>query len=190
MSPQQACLPELERAGIEPESVRWIIQTHLHNDHTGAVAAIASFPNAQVLATRDEWQFAHAPHRIMRAGYIDADFRGHRVDWVLLDSNDDGYDLYGDGVVRLWRTPGHTPGHQSVEVTLPRSGSLLLTADACYTMSQWEGRALAAVATSLLDHVHSLEKLHRLANRAQATVILGHDQESWQLLPKAPEYYD
>ena len=37
-------------------------------------------------------------------------------------STDDGYDLYGDGVIRMWQTPGHAPGHQSFEITLPNIG--------------------------------------------------------------------
>src|SRR5687767_1019932 len=30
MSPDQALLPGLERIGVEPESIRWVVQTHLH----------------------------------------------------------------------------------------------------------------------------------------------------------------
>ena len=31
------------------------------------------------------------------------------VDWVLLEDSDDGYDLYGDGTLRMWQTPGTAP---------------------------------------------------------------------------------
>ena len=49
MTPEQAVLPSLERIGVDPASVRWIVQSHLHLDHTGALAEIEHFPNAQVL---------------------------------------------------------------------------------------------------------------------------------------------
>ena len=46
MSEQQHCAAQLGRLGIEPESVRYVVQTHLHIDHTGA---LGHFPNATVL---------------------------------------------------------------------------------------------------------------------------------------------
>jgi N-acyl homoserine lactone hydrolase len=190
MRPEEACVPQLEQMGIDLSAVRWIVQTHLHMDHTGAVAAAEHFPNAQVMVTRAEWEFAFAPDPVMAAGYVAKDFGRRGIPWVLLDEQDDGYDLYGDGVVRLWQTPGHSPGHQSIEVTLPHSGAMLLTADACYLREQWSGRVLPTVATSLLDAMRSLRRLQRLAERSQATVILGHDLEEWQTLRRAPEYYD
>jgi glyoxylase-like metal-dependent hydrolase (beta-lactamase superfamily II) len=33
----------------------------MHLDHTGAVAALDRFPNAQVLVTRSEYEWAQAP---------------------------------------------------------------------------------------------------------------------------------
>ena len=47
--------------GFDPADVRWIAQSHLHLDHTGALAAIEEFPNAEVLVTRTEHAWAHAP---------------------------------------------------------------------------------------------------------------------------------
>ncbi|WP_199911718.1 MBL fold metallo-hydrolase [Dongshaea marina] len=56
------------------------------------------------------------------------------MDWLLLDGeSDDGYDLFGDGALKIWFTPGHTPGHQSLQVNLEESGAYLLTGDSCYT---------------------------------------------------------
>jgi N-acyl homoserine lactone hydrolase len=190
MRPEEACVPQLERLGIALTDVRWIVQTHLHMDHTGALAAIGSFPNAEVLVTRSEWEFAHAPDPIMAGGYIREDFADGSVRWELLEDSEDGYDVYGDGVIRLWRSPGHSPGHQSLEISLPKSGSILLTADACYLQEQWEGRSLPAVATSLLDAVRSVRRLKRLADRAGSTVVFGHDLEQWGSLLKSPDYYD
>src|SRR4051812_31301043 len=40
MTPDHACIPQLRAIGIDPADVRWIVQTHLHIDHTGAVTSI------------------------------------------------------------------------------------------------------------------------------------------------------
>jgi len=190
MTPDQAVLPTLERLGVDPGSIRWVVQSHLHLDHTGAVAVIDRLPNAQVLVNRTEHEFAHAPISFAEWGYCRADFVKPGIDWVILEDADDGYDLFGDGTLRCWRTPGHSPGHLSFEVHLPSGASLLLAVDAANNMEQWEERVLPGFALSTLDFVNSVRKLRRLAWRAQATVVPGHDPERWPSFRLAPAYYD
>jgi N-acyl homoserine lactone hydrolase len=190
MDEKQACVPALEEAGVDPSSVRFILQSHLHLDHTGAVAALDAFSNAKVVATRAEYQYAHGPDWFAGGAYIDADFMKDGVDWVLLEETDDGYDLYGDGVIRMWQSPGHAPGHQSFEVTLPESGSMLLTVDAAYTTDHWDETALPGFLASTVDTVRSVRKLHRIAERSGSTVVTGHDPDAWPKFKHAPEAYD
>jgi glyoxylase-like metal-dependent hydrolase (beta-lactamase superfamily II) len=190
MTEEQACVPALRRAGFDPAAVRFILQSHLHLDHTGAVAALQDFPNAHVVATREEFEYAHAPDWFAVGGYIQADFNKPDVEWVLLEPTDDGYDLYGDGVIRMWQTPGHATGHQSFEITLPNTGSVLLTIDAAYTTDHWEEKALPGFLASTVDTVRSVRKLHRIAARSDSTVVTGHDPDAWPKFKQAPEFYD
>jgi glyoxylase-like metal-dependent hydrolase (beta-lactamase superfamily II) len=189
MTPEQACVPALRSAGFDPADVRFILQSHLHLDHTGALAALDEFPNAKVVVTRTEHEYAHAPDWFAAGAYIDADFKRDGVPWELLEETDDGYDLYGDGVIRMWRSPGHAPGHQSFEITLPETGSLLLTVDAAYTTDHWEEKALPGFMASAVDTVRSVRKLHRIADRSGATVVTGHDPDAWPGFKQAPEFY-
>lgn len=190
MRPEEACLPQLEAIGIDPADVRFIAQSHLHLDHTGALAVFDRFPNARVLASRTEFEYAHAPDWNVAPAYISADFVKPGIRWDLLEPTDDGYDVYGDGVVKLWQTPGHSPGHLSVEVTLPSSGSYMLAIDAAYTLEHWNETALPGLLTSMTDVVRSVRKLHRLAERSQSTVVTGHDPDAWPGFKQAPEYYE
>jgi N-acyl homoserine lactone hydrolase len=190
MKPEEAVVPTLERLGVDLARVRWIVQSHLHLDHTGAVAAIDRFPNAQVLATREEYEWAQAPDTFTALGYIKADYQKPGIDWVLLEDADDGWDLFGDGVLRCWRTPGHSPGHQSFEVTLPSGRAFLLAVDAANTLEHLEEKALPGFLISAVDTTRSVRKLRRLAWRADAVVVAGHDPEQWPTLKHAPDYYD
>jgi glyoxylase-like metal-dependent hydrolase (beta-lactamase superfamily II) len=190
MTPEQACVPALQAAGFDPADVKWILQSHLHLDHTGALGALDQFPNAQVLATRTELDYGHAPDWFAAGGYIQADFNKPGVPWVLLEDYEDGYDLYGDGVIRAWRTPGHAPGHQSFEITLPNTGSVLLTVDAAYTMDHWEEKALPGFLASTVDTVRSVRKMHRIADRSGSMVVTGHDPDAWPNFKHVPEFYD
>ncbi len=190
MTVEQACVPALRAAGFNPADVVYILQSHLHLDHTGAIGAIHEFPNAQVIATRDEFEYAFAPDWFAAGGYIQKDFNKPGVPWSLLESTEDGYDVFGDGTIRCWRTPGHAPGHQSFEITLPNSGTILLTVDAAYTTDHWEEKALPGFLASVVDTVRSVRKLHRIARRSNATVVTGHDPDAWPTFKHVPEAYD
>ncbi len=190
MTPEQACVPAMKAAGFDPADVKWILQSHLHLDHTGALGSIDAFSDAQVIVTRTEYDYAHAPDWFAAGAYINADFDRPNVRWNMLEETEDGYDLYGDGVIRMYRTPGHAPGHQSFEITLPNSGSMLLAIDAAYTTDHWEEKALPGFMASAVDAVRSVRKLHRIADRSGSTVVTGHDPEAWPGFKQAPEFYD
>ncbi len=190
MRPEQALVPSLERVGIDLASVRWVVQTHLHLDHTGALAVIDRLPNAQVLTTRAEYEWAHNPQAFDAIAYCRADYVKDGVDWVLLEDDEDGWDLFGDGTLTCWRTPGHSPGHLSFEVRLRSGATFLLAGDAANSLAHYEERALPGFLVSAADTVRSVRKLRRLAWRSQATVVAGHDPEQWPTLRHAPDYYD
>ena len=87
-------------------------------------------------------------------------------------------------------TPGHTPGHQSIEVHLPSGDAFVLTGDAANSLDHLNEKALPGFLISAPDTLTSVRRIRRLAWRAQATVVAGHDQDQWSTLKHAPEYYD
>ncbi|MGJ3239988.1 MAG: hypothetical protein ACFE0Q_14850 [Anaerolineae bacterium] len=83
-------------------------------------------------------------------------------------------------------------GHQSVLVRMPKTGAILLTIDAVpfgagFTRDeQDEGSNPNAEAIRI-----STIKLLDLVEREHiGLVIFGHDQEQWETLKKAPEFYE
>ena len=80
-----------------------------------------------------------------------ADYDKPGVPWVLLEDSEDGYDLFGDGTLRLWWTPGHTPGHASIEINLPSGASFFLAADAANSLDHIHERKMPAFNVSLAD---------------------------------------
>ena len=67
---------------------------------------------------------------------------------------------------------------------------MLLTVDAAYTMDHWEEKALPGFLASVVDTVRSVRKLHRLAQRSNATVVTGHDPDAWPKFKHVPGAYD
>ncbi len=176
----------LQAMDVDPASVRYVIQSHLHLDHSGAVG---HFPNAEYVVQRRELEYAYTPDWFQRPAYIRADF-DRDVDWRFLDGeNDDGYDLFGDGTIKTLFTPGHAPGHTSLVVTLEETGPVMLTADACYTMDHYNNAVLPGLIHSASDVASSVQKIHRAVDALGAMVVTGHDPDEWPGFKKAPEYY-
>ncbi|MFE1307818.1 MBL fold metallo-hydrolase [Streptomyces sp. NPDC058755] len=107
----------LAAAGISPQHVDTVINTHLHHDHVGWNTTFAdgrlrpTFPMARYLITREELAHAYGVRPPT-----------HIVDSVLplqaagqLETCDP--DTRVDHEVRLVPAPGHTPGHVLVDIT-------------------------------------------------------------------------
>ncbi|WP_051753474.1 MBL fold metallo-hydrolase [Streptosporangium amethystogenes] len=142
---------ELARVGTAPEEVEAVVITHLHSDHaSGAVVAGApAFPNARYVLQRAELDAAAET-------VLDHVVRplGERVQAV-----DGGAEVLPG--IRVLLAPGHTPGHQVVQV-----GDLLLTGDVVLHPVQLENPRVtylydddpelaAATRVELLDRVRA-----------------------------------
>jgi len=158
-----AYLDNLARAGMRPEDVDIVVNTHLHDDHVGWNTTLVdgewvpTFPNATYLMSRADFEFWDpANGNASRVGHIgplvfaDSVAPVHRAG--LVELWDDHHDI--DSNLRLDLAPGHTPG--SSILTL-RSGSdravfvgdmlhtplQMLTPDvnSCYCEDQAQARA-------------------------------------------------
>ena len=186
MSEEDFVVNRVQELDIDPASVRYVVQSHLHLDHSGA---IGQFPNAEYVVQRRELEYAYAAHWFQAPAYIRADF-DRDVNWLFLyGEHDDNYDLFGDGTIKTLFTPGHSPGHTSLVVTLEESGPMMLTADACYEMDHYNNLTLPGLLHSASDVADSVQKIRRTVDALDATVVTGHDPNEWPKFKKAPEYY-
>jgi glyoxylase-like metal-dependent hydrolase (beta-lactamase superfamily II) len=189
MDPRDNCIDQCRSVGVRPEDVRYVVQSHLHLDHSGA---IGRFPRAEHIVQRIEYEYAYDPDWFSAGAYIRADFDRPNLSWKFLGGEyTDHFDLFGDGVLRMIFTPGHSPGHQSFLLTLPNSGPILLCIDAAYTIDHWENKALPGLVCSSVDAAHSVAKLRKIAADTNALVVTGHDPDLWRTFRKAPSaFYD
>ncbi len=139
---------------------------------------------------RSELHYAYVPDFFMKGAYIRKDF-DKPVDWLILNGWDDGrFDLFGDGSIVTYFTPGHTPGHQSIMVNLPKSGPMFLAADSCYTLDNLNNNILSGLAWNFGESVKSVEKMKALQKLYGAQIVTGHDPEAWKAFKQAPKYYE
>jgi glyoxylase-like metal-dependent hydrolase (beta-lactamase superfamily II) len=159
----------LRSLGVDPAGIDYVALSHLHQDHC---AGLSMIPNATLLIQRDEYAFAFdGDNRMYDSSYFDL---GHPVKQISGE-----YDVFGDGTLTLFPTPGHTPGHQSARVRLP-GGDVILAADCCYTHEVLDTLRLAPGSHDREQHLRSLRLLREL-RAGGARILFGHDPEQPQL---------
>lgn len=170
---------QLASIGLAPGDVSTVVLSHMHFDH---VSALELFRHARIVVQRKELAFARSPAVYQATTYIASDFAGD-FDWHPIDGP---LDLFGDGTIELIPTPGHTPGHQSMLVSL-EGGSLLLLADATYQLDKMRDRLLPAIVYDPEAMVASWELLEWLAKREGAEMFCSHDLHFKARMRLAPE---
>ncbi|MFF9002985.1 MBL fold metallo-hydrolase [Streptomyces achromogenes] len=119
-------LDNLARAGVRPEDVDIVINTHLHIDHVGWNTYlnerrwVPTFPNATYLMPKDDFDFWNPEHNhkpLLGRGnqnvFEDSVAPVHAAGQTLLWENSHRI----DSGLRLDAAPGHTPGSSVLTLT-------------------------------------------------------------------------
>src|SRR4051794_18348412 len=108
----------MAEAGIAPEEIDIVLASHLHFDHAGGFTYRDSagrlrptFPRAQYIVRRGEWDDATHPHERNRASYLADNYLPLAEAGVLQLVDDDATIMPG---VKVRRTGGHCMHHQMV----------------------------------------------------------------------------
>jgi N-acyl homoserine lactone hydrolase len=130
----------LASAGTKPESIDYVMLTHLHFDHAWNLDL---FPNACVFVQREELFHAIDPVATQRIYYFKETLIGllHRKRPARLRLVDGDFDVMSG--VHLMKTPGHTPGMQVVIVTTAK-GRVALVSDLGDHYRNWHPADLRA----------------------------------------------
>ncbi|WP_020658268.1 MBL fold metallo-hydrolase [Amycolatopsis benzoatilytica] len=172
-------LDALGAAGFAPDEVDLVLLTHLHTDHVGWNTRardgewVPTFPAARYVTARAEREFwagfaMDGPRQQMFEDSLLPVERAGLLDLVDVPAN--GVEIVSG--VRLLPTPGHTPGHVSVEVT--SSGeTALITGDAVHHPVQFAHPEIGASVD--IDPAESEKTRRRLLTglAGSETLVLG-----------------
>jgi N-acyl homoserine lactone hydrolase len=165
---------QLAQIGVKPSDIKYIAVSHSHPDHIGNVDM---FPTSTLLIQKAEWDFAFAGGKKPFA----ADHPAKQLE--------SDFDVFGDHTVEIVQTPGHTPGHQSLLVQLPRTGWLLLSGDAVHFKTNWENRRIPAGNTDKQATLVSMDRIASLLAARHAQLWINHDKAQSATLNYAPQFY-
>ncbi len=166
---------QLEQIGVKPADIQAMGVSHTHPDHIGNVEL---FPQAILYVQKAEydWPGANNEPRFKPS---------HPVELLSGDK-----DVFGDGSVTILSTPGHTPGHQSLLVKLPKTGAVVLSGDAAHFKSNWENRRVPVNNVSKEQSLASMQKIADTLGKEKAQLWINHDKAQRDSQKMAPEFYD
>jgi glyoxylase-like metal-dependent hydrolase (beta-lactamase superfamily II) len=112
LPPEAKPLPDIiASAGIDPERIDMVVNTHLHWDHCGWNTIVTqgapqpAFPRAKYYTRRGEWEHAHRKHPRDSVAYLDANY-DPLVESGRMRLIDEDTEIAPG--VRLCLAPGHT----------------------------------------------------------------------------------
>ena len=172
----------LAQMNVKPEQVTFVGISHFHADHTGQ---LGPFANATLLIGKGDWDGVNANPPMGGAnvaGFKEWMGTSRKVKPLSADE-----DVFGDGSVIVFRTPGHTPGHSAVLVKLKEKGSVILLGDAAHFHENYESNGVPGFNFDRAQTIASLERIKAIEKNLKATVIIQHDPRDVGKLPMFPD---
>lgn len=171
----------LASLGIQPQDIDLVINTHLHSDHCSGnttwrdeseSAVTATFPNAEYLTQRREYEDAINPNERTRATYL-------LDNYVPLVESGQMRLLDGDAQItpslRGVVTPGHTPAHMSIIFESQGETAFFLCDLATYMVHFERIAWMTAYDVEPLVTLETKRKWRAWAIERDATLISVHD---------------
>lgn len=173
---------QLAEISVDPSKIDFLAFSHLHNDHTGNAGL---FKNSTWLMQEAEYTIAFSENA-KNYGYLPQDYSNKRGNTIIkLHGN---HDVFGDGAVVIISTPGHSPGHQSLFVDLPKTGPIILSGDLYHFKENRDNYGIP-VWNSKKETIHSFALIDTLLERSKASLWIQHDKEQFDTLRHAPQFY-
>jgi N-acyl homoserine lactone hydrolase len=167
---------QLDALGVKPADITYVAISHTHSDHVGNIGL---FTSSTVLIQGAEYDWAMS--QPMKPAFAPS----QRIEKLAGD-----HDVFGDGSVVIFSTPGHTPGHQSLLVVLPKTGAIVLSGDAVHLQDNWDHRRVPSMNTSREQTLASLDRIASVLADRKAQLWINHDLAQSRGLRHAPEPYE
>ncbi|RXH25445.1 lactamase [Bradyrhizobium nanningense] len=166
---------QLEQLGVKPDDIKAMAVSHTHPDHIGNVEL---FPQSVLYVQKAEydWPGANNAPRFKPS---------HPAELLNGDK-----DVFGDGSMTILSTPGHTPGHQSLLVKLPKTGAVVLSGDAVHFKDNWDHRRVPSMNVDKDQTAASMQKIADILAKEKAQLWINHDKAQRDSQKLAPEFYD
>lgn len=179
MSEEQRLPNRLAELGLQKEDVDVVFCGHLHFDHAGGLCEMC---HADVHVHKSELESAK---NLEDEAYFAEDF-DCPINWKVFQGE---YDLISG--VRAIETPGHTAGHMSMLIELPKGKPILLAGDAADLSENLEKEIPPGLCWQENEEmaIESIRKLKDIAKRSSAQIWPNHDMKFFQSKNCFPQFF-
>ncbi|MEO5926275.1 MAG: MBL fold metallo-hydrolase [Bryobacteraceae bacterium] len=149
---QDAIVDGLKKAGLDPAKIKYIVVSHAHGDHDGAVKFLQDTYGARVIMGPKDWELAAREANPPRKD---------------IEATDGQKLTLGDTTITIYITPGHTGGTLSVLVPVKDHG-------VPHMAMEWGGTALSGGTTKemLQSYISNANRFSDIAAGSGADVII------------------
>jgi N-acyl homoserine lactone hydrolase len=169
---------QLKKLGMTTDDIKVVVTSHTHLDHAGN---IGMFPKAIHVLQKKElyqgWWPEKFQGRAVNGSFVLGDIAAAR-DYTYYEI-DGELDLFGDGTVKIIPTPGHTLGHQSMKIKLPKTGPVIITQDAVWMQENLDGY-VAGLNYSQQAYIDSVTKIKMMRDLEGAQILMSHDAAQFE----------
>lgn len=175
----------LSEIGVDPAKIEHVAFSHTHGDHVGNGNL---FTGATLYIQQAEYDIAFGPEAVSKWNFEVTSYDKLRANKIVKLNGD--HDIFGDGSVVIIATPGHTPGHQSLLVRLPKTGQVILTGDMVHLQDNWINRRVPSFNFDVAQSLKSMDKVAGIMQKTGAKLWINHDKAQSDAIPKAPKYIE
>jgi len=173
-------IKQLHQLDLSAKDIDYISLSHAHPDHSGNAN---KFIDSTFIANELEYEYMFSqPAKT----YFGTNYSALKNAKTIFFTNE--YDVFGDRSVVIKSMPGHTPGSSVLLVRLYNAGNVLLTGDLYIHARERKTGTMHKYNVNKVLTVISRAKFENLVKKESARVVIQHEKQDFERLPKFPKF--
>lgn len=193
---QKPVIAQLKENGVSENKIKTIILSHMHWDHA---SGLSDFPDAKVITTEEEYNFAIS-EQAKPPAFLKSQYENEKISFLkFTDKRFLGFkescDFYGDGSIIFVKMPGHTKGSLGMFLKLDSGKKLFFVGDTIWNNNQLINKTNKNfIASAIVDNNKTQVKknIQILYDIQKANpdllIIPTHDYEASKQISEFPEF--
>lgn len=163
---------QLRKLGISNDSIKNVVLTHLHIDHTDG---IKDFRNVEIIVNEQEYKYPSGHFPELVPNWFKPKTVKYKKDYVEIFN--EAYPLTKSEDLLLIPTNGHTENHSSVLFKTDMC-DILFAGDVCYNQEQLMENDLPGINVNYKESKKTYEKIKTYAQNNDLVFLPSHDLNS------------